>query len=66
MTSLHRLIAIVVVWGLLALTAIVSNASFSLFWQPTTLITAFNVLYVAVALTATAFIARAKPASRVA
>lgn len=60
MTSLHRLIAVVAVWILLALTAVISNSSFSLFWQPAWVILGANVFYAGLALTATALIARAK------
>lgn len=60
MTSRHRLIAIIAVWLLLAFAAVVSNANFSVFWQPAWLILAFNLLYAALALAATVFIARAK------
>jgi predicted Na+-dependent transporter len=60
MTSLHRLIAIALVWALLTLIAIVSNGSFGVFRQPGWLILTVNILYLAVALAATYFIARAK------
>lgn len=60
MTSRHRLIAIVAVWLLLAFVAAFSNANFSVFWQPAWLILVFNLLYAALALAATALIARAK------
>ncbi len=60
MTSLHRLLAIVLVWFALASAAVVSNSSFSVFWQPAWLILIVNGMYAGTALAATCFIARAK------
>lgn len=63
MTSRHRLIAILAVWALLALVAVVSNPAFGLWFVPPWAILLFNGLYLAGALSATFFITRSRQAA---